>query len=231
MDSFYKSSSLSWHLAWALPVLLFLAFLPFSKEADLALSSLFYKEGAFSKDPFYQTIYIWGLLPGQMVISGASIYCLLSLISPLFKKHRQAALSLVLSLAIGSGLFAHLLCKDYWGRPRPVQTAHFGGPYPFKACYEPEFQRASEPKRSFPCGHCTMGYYFFSVALLAKRAKRQKLFLASLFFAFFLGGLLSLARVAQGGHYLSDILASMLIMWLSALFIDAFVFRNSQEFS
>jgi membrane-associated phospholipid phosphatase len=46
--------------------------------------------------------------------------------------------------------------------------------------------------------------------------------------AILLGGLLGWIRMAQGGHYFSDIVVSCLIMWLSAAVLDTF-FANRNE--
>ncbi|WP_231909278.1 phosphatase PAP2 family protein [Candidatus Protochlamydia naegleriophila] len=51
---------------------------------------------------------------------------------------------------------------------------------------------------------------------MGKYYQNRKLYQAGWILTLFLGGALSLARIAQGGHFLSDILVSALIMWLTA---------------
>ena len=65
-----------------------------------------------------------------------------------------------------------------------------------------------------------MGFYFFSLALVFKRWGRRGLFYAAMAFSFALGIALGITRMAQGGHFLSDVLATALIMWLTAYACD-----------
>ena len=127
---------------------------------------------------------------------------------------------LLLSLALGAGLIAHTLLKDRWGRPRPRQVAEFGGHQQFRPYYLPNFFHQPEPSKSFPCGHCTMGFYFFAVALVCQRQGWRWGAIFSYFLAFFLGILLGVTRMAQGGHFFSDILVSALLMWWVASLLD-----------
>lgn len=46
-----------------------------------------------------------------------------------------------------------------------------------------------------------------------------------LFLAFGLGGFLSIARIVQGGHFITDIFASALIMWYTAYFVDYLIYK------
>ena len=115
-----------------------------------------------------------------------------------------------------AGFIRHTAFKDHWGRPRPKQVVEFGGHQQFRPYYSPNFFNQPEPSRSFPCGHCTMGYYFFAVAFVLRRMGSKIWEVVSYIFALLLGSALGLARMAQGGHSLSDVLWTALIMWLVA---------------
>jgi membrane-associated PAP2 superfamily phosphatase len=71
-----------------------------------------------------------------------------------------------------------------------------------------------------------MGFYFFAAALICQRFRWRYLSYLCYAFAIALGIALSFARMAQGGHYLSDVLFTALIMWLTALFFDWLIFRK-----
>ena len=73
------------------------------------------------------------------------------------------------------------------------------------------------PQKSFPSGHVAMGFYYLSLLLLAKRAW---LFYSALFLILFWGVGLMVTRVVQGGHFVSDVLASFVLMWLIACVAD-----------
>ena len=69
-----------------------------------------------------------------------------------------------------------------------------------------------------------MGFYFFTVALIGMRLQKKRVFYLGLVLTIFLGAALSLIRMAQGGHFFSDVLMSALIMWLTALAFDRIVY-------
>lgn len=71
-----------------------------------------------------------------------------------------------------------------------------------------------------------MGFYFFALALAGRRLKNISLEKAGFILAFTLGILLSISRVMQGGHFITDTLFSALIMWYTALAIDWLVYEG-----
>lgn len=202
---------------WLWPILFVAFFTPWSAQVDLAIAHYFYDgNGHFSNHPFYLWMFDYGVLPAKLLCAGALILFLGSFVIKRWQRWRATALAFVLILAVGAGLITHVILKDHWGRPRPKQVVEFGGSQAFRPYYEPNFFHQPQPSKSFPCGHCTMGFYFFSVALLGKRLGSQKLYVAGMVLAIALGGLLSWTRMAQGGHFFSDTLISALIMWLTA---------------
>lgn len=74
-----------------------------------------------------------------------------------------------------------------------------------------------------------MGFYFFALALLGICYRRRDLYWLGLGLAWGLGGLLSLARIAQGGHFFSDTMASALIMWLTAWGLAYFLLAQTES--
>lgn len=212
-------SSYSTFLPYFLFIALFFAWLPFSSYLDLSLSQLFYDPAgkAFSSYGLWTFAYEWAPKPAILVASVACIALLSSFFIISIEKYRPIALQLFLTLAIGSGVIVHLIFKEHWGRARPRQIELFGGSLPFTPFWQPNFTlSASEARKSFCCGHCTCGYYFFCCANVCRQRgfhRAGRLFWVG---AFLLGSLLGLARIAQGGHFFSDVLFSALIMWGSA---------------
>jgi membrane-associated PAP2 superfamily phosphatase len=198
-----------------LPILLFLAAAPWLSELDLSLSRFFYHDGLFSQHDFWDAIYRYGIIPAWLTVGAALVGLALSFY-PSNQRWRLPCLYLILTLAIGSGLIVHAGLKENWQRPRPRQVEEFGGTEPFRPFYQPNLANSSKPLKSFSSGHSTMGFYFFSVAILGAVLQNAMLYWGGMSVAWGLGGLLSLARIAQGGHFLSDVLASALIMWLVA---------------
>ena len=216
--------------AWLWPILAFLLITPFTPYLDLTISHYFYLPSKnFSSNPFYTFLYNYGVIPAQLLFCFSVFVLFLAWFKKKWKKWQIPALVLVISLLIGAGLIVHEVFKEHWGRPRPKQVVDFGGQQPFRPYYKPNFFHQPEPSKSFSCGHCTMGFYFFSLALVARRLHYQKVFWASLLLAFALGVSLSLARIAQGGHFFSDTLVSALVMWLTAYACNFFLKSNDKE--
>lgn len=217
------------HYLWLIPVLLGLGIIFFTPSLDLRISNHFYREGRFVGSPTFDFLYIWGPIPSDIIVA----ICLLILIaSYLFQKIRKCrpyALYLALVLGIGSGLIVHAVLKDHWGRPRPKQVIEFGGEQAFRPIYKPNFFSQPEPSKGFPCGHCSIGFYFFAFYFLGQRLNKPWISILGLLIAFFLGGALSYMRIAQGGHFFSDTVMSGIVMWLSALALDRLLFGAPNE--
>lgn len=211
-----------------LPILLWIVFTPWSAELDLKTSHIFYHNGAFVSHPFWNWIYIYALWPAWILTFIALIGFILSF-KKTYRAWRTPCLYLLLTFSIGAGLIIHAVLKDHWGRPRPRQVIEFGGVQPFRPYYEPNFGNQPEPSKSFACGHASLGYYFFALAFLGAIYRSRLLYWLGLSLAWGLGILLSIARIAQGGHFLSDTLASALIMWLTAWGLAYWLFAKEES--
>ena len=124
---------------------------------------------------------------------------------------RLAALAWVSIL--GSGLLVNAGLKEYWGRARPVQVSEFGGRQHFSPPLQPTNQ--CEHNCSFVSGHATSGYILMAVGLMGSVATRRRWLLIGLAW----GAVVSLARIAEGGHFLSDTLFAGLAVWGSGWLI------------
>jgi membrane-associated PAP2 superfamily phosphatase len=211
-----------------IPLLLWAAFTPWSAWIDLKISHLFYQNNGFASHPFWTTIYSYGFWPAWILVGIAFVGFTLSF-SHAYRSWRRPCLFLLLTLAIGSGLIIHAVLKEQWGRPRPRQVTEFGGQQDFRPYYEPHFGKQPEPSKSFSSGHSSMGFYFFALALLGTCYRRRNLYWLGLGLAWGLGGLLSLARIAQGGHFFSDTMASALIMWMTAWGLAYFLLAQTES--
>lgn len=207
------------HLWWLLPLIGALLFTPFSAQLDLKTARYFFNGNSFNSNAIYDFLYFKAVLPGLWV-GGAALLILFLSWAKKYRKYRNAALQMVLTLVIGAGFIVHTLLKDQWGRPRPKQVEEFGGKQQFRPFYSPNFFHQPEPSRSFPCGHCTMGFYFFSLAFVFQRLGKKRWEWFFYAFALLLGSALGIARMAQGGHFLSDVIFSGLILWWVAGIFD-----------
>lgn len=214
-------------LYWVIPIAIVLLLIPFGSAIDLSLARYFFHDGAFTETPFTHFFYTYGVIPGQLFSASGLLALLLSTLSRAYRNWQPHALFVVLTLAIGSGVIAHAILKDHWGRPRPKQVIEFGGSQPFRPFYSPNFFNQPEPSRSFPCGHCTMGFYFFALALLGKRLKKQWIATSGVIITILLSAALGYTRIAQGGHFFSDVIIAGVVMWLTAIALDWLIYERN----
>ncbi len=110
----------------------------------------------------------------------------------------RAAGFLALSVLVGPGLIANTLLKSFSGRPRPFEITRFGGAMRFEPAFD--FGGACPNNCSFVSGDASIAFALLAVALLVPRG-RPAAILAALAFGAFIG----IVRMAQGAHFLSDI--------------------------
>lgn len=121
-------------------------------------------------------------------------------------------------LALGPGLLANVVLKDHWARPRPLHVVEFGGPDQFT----PVLERTGACKRncSFVSGEASAAFALgFALAMLARR--RRALVMGAAIFA---GSLIGFIRMGEGGHFLSDIVFSGVLMGLVVALLHWLVF-------
>ncbi len=218
-------------LLWVIPILLVALLAPFTPYLDLTIERYFYALGEgnvehFVVHPVFEFIYNYGVIPSWIVAIPAMIILVLSYLIKSWKPWRSHALYLVITLAIGAGFIVHAALKDHWGRPRPKQVIEFGGIQEFRPFYEPNFFHQPEPSKSFPCGHCSVGFYFFSLVFLGWRLRKRWITNTGWIVGIGLGIALGITRMAEGGHFFSDVIITALIMWLTALACDWLIYEE-----
>jgi lipid A 4'-phosphatase len=194
-----------WSLALLAPLVLF-------PQIDIGVSRLFF-------DPIHNVFAFRTHPLGEFVRKGLPIglFGLAGLVvvlwaagevrrRPLLGVTRRIAAFVVLSLVIGPGLIVNFVFKDHWGRPRPSTIAEFNGPLHYAPPGLPTAQCPSNC--SFPSGHAALGFWTVAFALLVPRRHRRPAMAAALAF----GALVGLVRIAQGGHFLSDVAFSGVIV-------------------
>jgi membrane-associated PAP2 superfamily phosphatase len=179
---------------------------------DNRVQSFYYRDAWFMNErTWVQAIYRFGNIPALLVTILALIAYLRSWAkdSKVFR-YRHLSAYLVLAMLIGPGLIVNSILKDHWGRPRPRDVVEYGGRYAYEA---PLTIDSESPGKSFPCGHATMGFYFFAPAFILG-LKRNVFGKLLFYFALFYGTLIGWVRVMQGGHFVSDVIFAGAIVYL-----------------
>lgn len=159
----------------------------------------------------WSALYHLGTYPALLTVLGALAVLLLGFRVAKWAMFRRQAIFMVLVMGVGPGLITNALLKDHWGRPRPRDVEPLGGLH----AYEPLLTiDPSSPGKSFPCGHATMGYFFFALWFFWRRS-HPRLAWASLAAAAFYGTAIGWARVVQGGHFPSDVLWAAGVLWIT----------------
>lgn len=132
-------------------------------------------------------------------------------------RRRQAGYVLLV-LVVGPGLLVNTLFKDQWGRARPNQVAQFEGSRQFTPAWIPSDQC---PRNcSFVCGDASVGFALLSLGFVSARPRRW------LIAGLGAGGALGLMRMAQGGHFLSDVIFAFFVVYLTAWLLHRWIFNN-----
>lgn len=207
-------------------------FFVLSPKIDLYVSSLFYTpspsgKGTFYNNTFFKFLFYYGEFFALATGFLTTALYFLSFFLLSLKKIRTPVLAMTLTLVVGAGLLTNTLFKECWGRPRPKQIVEFGGKHIYRPVWNPNFNLDRPSQKSFPSGHVAMGFYFLSLCLIGRRYKNLILFWIGVFLTLLLGGGLMVARVVQGGHFVSDVVASILLMWFVALYVDKILTYNS----
>lgn len=127
-------------------------------------------------------------------------------------------LFLGICLGVGPGLVANLMFKDQWGRARPKQVVEFGG----SRTFTPPILFSKECPRncSFVSGEASSTYVpFFAAAVMIPQAAVP---LAAAGVA--MGLAAGAVRMAQGGHFLSDVIFAGVFMALTVLIVRRIMF-------
>lgn len=204
---------------WTAMAVISLFFLLFP-QADLLVASLFYvPSGGFpAAKSFWEQVLYYSVPYGLMVLYGAAAF--LWLFNAVFNRNvmrftGRKLLYVLLVLGIGSGLIVNALLKEHWGRARPVETVVFGGHKTFSPAFVPV---SGQVGNSFSCGHASGAFALLAFARLARRRRLWSMLVLGY------GAVVGVARMAAGGHFLSDVAVSFFIMYIVTEMLYAILF-------
>lgn len=222
-------------LVLVLSALVIVTLIMWATDVDLRIARFLYPKGGVLAGQYrwpgwnvfpWQPIYDFASLPAFILLGFAVLIFLGSFIIRSLKNCRKSALFLVLLLAIGPGLIVNVMFKEHYGRARPRELVEFGGKYQYTNIW---MKGEARKNSSFPSGHASIGFYLIAPWFLLRRRKpvQATCWLAS---GIGLGLLIGLARILQGGHFLSDVLWAGGMVYITGEVLYYFIFSwKSQE--
>ena len=206
---------------WEIPLFILVStvFVAFP-QIDLWVSGLFWDGTAgvagftMNENPIVQFVYWVFLHIPKILIPLFLILLVLPWFKESLKPSRKYSGFLLLVLLIGPGIIVHPILKDNWDRPRPRDVQQFGG----EKAFSPAFIMAEQPgkNQSFASGHGAMGFFFMAFAWVFRK---RRYLLAGLV----IGAIVSMGRVVQGGHFLSDVVTAGFIVYFTAQVLAHFM--------
>ena len=194
-------------------------------DIDLWMSGLFYQpDGGFHLKDAWWAVAIYDSIPIIAITVGVGSLFLLVL--NLARKRQVGPFSnrfllfVLAALALGPGLVVNAGFKDHWGRARPRDVTEFAGEKRFTPALQPTDQ--CERNCSFVAGHPSVMFWLAALGFAAvARPRRNRIILA----ATVLGLVAGLGRVVQGGHFLSDVVFSGIVVLAVTWILATYVFR------
>lgn len=187
---------------------------------DLAAAELFYRAGEgfpLSQDPILRAFRQSSDLVLVVLVAG-----LVGRLAWLLARRGGNALAaarrtgfLLLALGAGPGLVVNGVLKAWWGRPRPVMVDLFGGDAPYQLVWRVSGWCRSNC--SFVSGEAASAAWFVAALVLVPARHRAAVAAPTITYA----ALLSVNRLAFGGHFLSDVVLS----WSISALVFALLYR------
>lgn len=193
-------------------------------KLDILFSNIFFDSGfSYENCLMCKFFYRYGMyLPIALSIISLFIF-ILSFLKEKYKGYRVKSILLVVIILLGPGLITQELKKN-WPRPRPSETKEFNGNLEYRSPFNPNFglRKTKGKGNSFPSGHAAIGFYLFALYLFTRKRKVLEITLGY-------GILMGLCRIIQGKHFLSDVIASFLVIYfLSEIFLILFIKQKTK---
>lgn len=195
---------------------------------DLAVQDYFYRadEGWWAgQNPLVLWLYRVGCWPAIAVGVYGLIVWLLSGKKAGLVRFRSSALYTALVLIVGPGIIINAVFKANWGRPRPREIERYEGTRAFVPVGSPGIWGKG---KSFPSGHASMGFFWCSLYILHRRGNRRRA-RGYLLVTLVHGGAMGVGRIAQGGHFLSDVVWSAGFVYLTSLVLYAVLVGDAEK--
>ena len=193
-------------------------------QADIALSAMFFDTSA-TPPAFPYDLAPWMVEFTRLTHVAANLTLVLTIAWLLFElirpsRRRLQVLIVTLSLLLGPGLIINEVLKPYWGRARPRDATLFAGTQEFTPIHV--ISQACQRNCSFPSGHGGAAFAPL-VGLFVSRRRRW------LWYGLGLGAAIGFTRLLSGSHFLSDILASGIVVLAVGSLVTLLVLHHDKR--
>jgi lipid A 4'-phosphatase len=216
-------NNIFWCLVMPISIAVILSAIISWTNADLEIATLFYVPGKgwfMGQELPWYFLYHYGNIPGIILAVGGFLVFALSFFRKELLPYKKIGLFLVIFMILGPGLVVNTVFKEHWGRPRPGDIVNFGGKGTF---HQPWEIGETGQGQSFPSGHASVGFFLFAPYFFLTKSHRKAAF-AFLFLGIAFGFFMGTGRIIQGGHFLTDVIWSGLITYLTGVTL-AYFFR------
>jgi len=194
---------------------------------DIFFSSLFYRgdnqfflQSYYSITIFFRDILLPIILVYVLVLPIISTAIPINKIYFNYKFSIKKILFVWITLIINLILIINLFFKNIWGRPRPGDILELGGKDVFSPWYQ--ISDACTSNCSFVSGDAGVGFSLIVLYFLSNNLKYAYL---SIIFGFILG----MVRIAEGGHFLSDVIFSAIIVFFFSFIIKKYFLNKFSD--
>ena len=191
-------------------------FLSIGSSFDIYLSGLFYegKQTFFLQSfdnftIFIRKFFLYFLILYLILFPSISWYFSINIIYLNNKLTLKDVIFIFLSFVFNLVIVINLLLKNFWGRARPNDIVELGGGEIFTPWFV--FSDACEKNCSFVSGDSAAG---FSIIILFFLTKNKFFFWLSIISGVLIGS----TRILEGGHFVSDVLFSGLLIFVLSYF-------------
>ncbi|MGM4932840.1 phosphatase PAP2 family protein [Tardiphaga sp. 1201_B9_N1_1] len=194
-------------------------------ELDLLLASLFY-DPASRTFPLSSSSIATVVRFGAMYVAwGLAMPAIVALVVKLLRPNRpllisgRAVMFLLVTMILSAGVLTNFTFKSHWGRPRPVAVAEFNGPLGFVPWWDPRGHCVRNC--SFFTGEGATAFWTYAPAALTPPAWRTLAYASATVF----GIVISLLRMAFGGHFFTDVVAGGIVAFLVVWLMHGYIYR------
>jgi lipid A 4'-phosphatase len=207
-------------------LLIILLVIGFQKQIDLNASYLFYSNSFIYKNSFF-VLLVYKSVP--VITYLISLFLVSYLIHVTYKVYFKNQISykneikstfyIIICLILGQLIIVNGVLKSHYGRARPREIKEFGGTKQFESFLT--YNKQCNKNCSFPSGHVAMASSLIAFAFIANQKNYYKIFALVFLYA----SMVSLGRIMQGGHFLSDTIAAFLITYYVSYVVYYFMYK------